>query len=140
MVSSLAYNFFANNDICMVWSMLAELQTPPIVTTDLLYLRFIGDRSIQEKDFGRIQVDRVFEMQKLADNIKIVEDERIKLAIIAANNHYAGFGPGTANVFRNMLGLSDAKWQDRKEGLEQEQQQQYPARDFKQSTLSDFLS
>jgi len=39
-----------------------------------------------------------------------------------------------------MLGLSDAKWQDRKEGLEQEQQQQYPARDFKQSTLSDFLS
>ena len=106
----------------------------------MLYLRFIGDRSIQEKDFGRIQVDRVFEMQKLADNIKTVEDERIKSAIIAANNHYAGFGPGTANVFRNMLGLSDAKWQDRKEGLEQEQQQQYPARDFKQSTLSDFLS
>jgi len=122
MVSSLAYSFFANNDICMVWSMLAELQTPPIVTTDLLYLRFIGDRSIQEKDFGRIQVDRVFEMQKLADNIKTVEDERIKSAIIAANNHYAGFGPGTANVFRNMLGLSDAKWQDRKESLEQEQQ------------------
>jgi len=85
-------------------------------------LRFIGDRSIQEKDFGRIQVDRVFEMQKLADNIKTVEDERIKSAIIAANNHYAGFGPGTANVFRNMLGLSDAKWQDRKESLEQEQQ------------------
>ena len=124
----------------MVWSVLEGLQTPPIVTTDFLYLRFIGDRSIQEKDFGRIQVDRVFEMQKLADNIKTVEDERIKSAIIAANNHYAGFGPGTANVFRNMLGLSDAKWQDRKEGLEQEQQQQYPARDFKQSTLSDFLS
>ncbi|MFZ0224103.1 MAG: DUF72 domain-containing protein, partial [Candidatus Nitrosopolaris sp.] len=28
----LAYNFFANNDICMVWSQLAEIQTPPIVT------------------------------------------------------------------------------------------------------------
>jgi len=92
MVSSLAYSFFANNDICMVWSMLAELQTPPIVTTDLLYLRFIGDRSIQEKDFGRIQVDRVFEMQKLANNIKTVEDERIKLAIIAANNHMLDLG------------------------------------------------
>ena len=79
----------------MVWSMLAELQTPPIVTTDFLYLRFIGDRSIQEKDFGRIHVDRVFEMQKWAGNIKTVEDERIQLAIVAANNHYAGFGPGT---------------------------------------------
>ena len=92
-----------NNDICLVWSQLAELQTPPIITTDFLYLRFIGDRSIQEKDFGRIQIDRVVEMEKWAENIKTVGDERIKLAIIAANNHYAGFGPGTANVFRNML-------------------------------------
>jgi len=49
----LAYNFFANNGICMVWSQLAELKTPPVVTTDFLYLRLIGDRSIQEKDFGR---------------------------------------------------------------------------------------
>ena len=79
----------------MVWSQLAEIQTPPIVTTDFLYLRFIGDRTIQEKDFGRIQIDRVIEMQKWADNIKTIENERIKLAIIAANNHYAGFGPGT---------------------------------------------
>jgi hypothetical protein len=123
----------------MVWSVLDGLQTPSIVTTDFLYLRFIGDRSIQEKDFGRIQIDRVLEMQKWADNIKTAEDERIKLAIIAANNHYAGFGPGTANVFRNMLGIPEATWQDRQE--EQEQQpQQYPSHDSKQSTLSDFLS
>ena len=60
----LAYNFFANNDICLVWSQLAELQTPPVVTTAFLYLRFIGDRSILEKDFGRIQIDRVMEMER----------------------------------------------------------------------------
>ena len=135
----LAYSFFANNDICMVWSVLAELQTPPIVTTDFLYLRFIGDRSIQEKDFGRIQIDRVLEMQKWTDSMKTVEDERIQIAIVAANNHYAGFGPGTANVFRNMLGLSEAKWQDRKEEVEQ-QQEQSAAHDFQQRTLSEFLS
>ena len=34
---------------------MAELQTPPIVTTDFVYLRLIGDRSIDEKDFGNIQ-------------------------------------------------------------------------------------
>ena len=45
----------------------------------------------------------------------------IKLAIIAANNHYAGFGPGTANIFRNMLGLPDAKWEDTGRDLEQEE-------------------
>jgi hypothetical protein len=58
-------------------------------------LLLVIGRTIQEKDFGRMQIDRVLEMQKWADNIKTVEDERIKLAIIAANNHYAGFGPGT---------------------------------------------
>ena len=64
-------------------------------------------------DFGRIQIDRVLEMQKWADNIKTFEDERIRLAIITANSHFAGFGPGTANVFRNMLGLPQAKWEDK---------------------------
>ena len=75
-------------------------------------------------------------MQKWAENIKAIQDERIKLAIIAANNHYAGFGPGTANVFRNMLGLPEAKWEDR--GEEQEQEALGDL-DLKQSTLSDFL-
>jgi hypothetical protein len=56
--------------------------TSPIITTDFLYLRFIGDRSIHEKDFGRIQIDRVLEMQKWADDIKNVQDERVNLAII----------------------------------------------------------
>ena len=84
----------------MVWSVLEGLQTPPIVPTDFLYLRFIGDRSIHEKDFGRIQMDRVVEMQKCGDNIKTVENERIKLAIIAANNHYAGMYVRSFYCFR----------------------------------------
>jgi uncharacterized protein YecE (DUF72 family) len=66
----LTYNFFANNDICLAWSQLAELQTPPVVTTDFLYVRFIGDRSIQEKDFGRIQIDRIAEMTSWLINPK----------------------------------------------------------------------
>jgi uncharacterized protein YecE (DUF72 family) len=127
----------------LVWNQLKEIQTPPIVTTDFVYVRLIGDRSIQEKDFGRIQIDRISEMQKWADNIKnLQEDDRVKQAIIAANNHYAGFGPGTANIFRNMLGLSDAKWKDEKEEEEHEPQQQqlsYSADDFKQNTLPEFL-
>jgi hypothetical protein len=74
-------------------------------------------------------------MQKWADNIKRVEDERIKLAIIAANNHYAGFGPGTANIFRKMLGLSEAKCEEKEEGEEQEEPK--IPHDLKQRTLSD---
>jgi uncharacterized protein YecE (DUF72 family) len=116
----LAYNFFANNDICMVWSQLARMSTPPIVTTDFLYVRFIGDRTIDEKDFGKIQKDRVLEMKRWANEIKNVENKKergrrkeVNLAMIAANNHYAGFGPGTANLFRKMVGLSELSWENR---------------------------
>ena len=38
------------------------MQTPPIVSTDFLYIRFIDDRTIDPKDFGRIQKDRVSEL------------------------------------------------------------------------------
>ena len=78
-------------------------------------------------------------MQKWADNVKNVqEDGRVRQAIIAANNHYAGFGPGTVNIFRNMLGLSEAKWEEKEK--EEDQQMQYQERDSEQRTLSDFLS
>ena len=46
--------------MCMVWSQLANIRTPPIVTTDFPYMRFIGDRTIQEKDFGKIPLDMVW--------------------------------------------------------------------------------
>jgi hypothetical protein len=38
----------------LVWSQLAEIRTPSVVTSDFVYIRFIDDRSIQETDFGRI--------------------------------------------------------------------------------------
>jgi len=43
------------------------------------------------------------------------------LAIVSANNHYAGFGPGPANLFRKMMGLSEVAWgegKNQKEGDE----------------------
>ena len=66
----LAYNFFADNDLCLVWSQLAKIRTPPIVTTDFLYVRFIGDRSIDEKDFGKIQIGQNFRNEQLGGTNK----------------------------------------------------------------------
>jgi uncharacterized protein YecE (DUF72 family) len=143
----LAYNFFADNKICLVWSQLAGLRTPPIVTTDFLYVRFIGDRTIDEKDFGKIQKDRVSEMKKWARRVKRVQEEnkqQLNLAIVSSNNHYAGFGPGTANMFRKMVGLSELSWQYKM--LEQQQQTDAnnssstpKSYDNEQSRLTDFL-
>ncbi len=90
----LAYNFFADNEICMVWSQLARIRTPPIVTTGFLYVRFIWDRSIDEKTLEKFK-DRISEMSNWADELKKVEKEKekkrgrkkVSLAMIAANNH-----------------------------------------------------
>jgi hypothetical protein len=41
--------------------------------------------------------------------------KEVSLAMIAANNLYAGFGPGTANLFRKMVGLSELSWEDQQQ-------------------------
>lgn len=105
------YDYLRENDICLVWSQLAELQTPPVVTTDFTYLRLIGDRSIPDSDFGKLQKDRVQEMQYWANEMNKMRDNKaLKSGVVAANNHYAGFGPGTANIFRKMIGMPEAIW------------------------------
>ena len=66
----------------------------------------------------------------------------INLAIVSANNHYAGFGPGTANIFRKMVGLPEATWsreEDDKSYLHSSNNIQQH-HNSKQSTLSDFTT
>ena len=144
----LAYNFFKNNNMSLVWSQLADIRTPPIVTSDFVYVRLIGDRSIQEKDFGTIQIDRIKEMKKVARNFRKNSDGNnlsgVKFSIVAANNHYAGFGPGTVNIFRQLLGLEELKWGDEyvsKNDLEKGDDPNLKNRVInpKQTSLSDFL-
>jgi uncharacterized protein YecE (DUF72 family) len=150
----LAYNFFTDNNICMVWSQLAELRTPPIATTDFLYVRFIGDRSINEKDFGKVQKDRVMEMKKWSGKLKrVIKEEEgrgrggrrrsINFAIVSANNHYAGFGPETANSFRKMIGLPEVTWGNKNYNDEKKEKPHLAGNNIsdypKQSTISDFI-
>jgi hypothetical protein len=71
-------------------------------------------------------------MKQWPDEIKKVGTGRIRgkrkevnLAMIAANNHYAGFGPDTANMFRKMVGLS-LSWADQQQIQKQLQLRQKP--------------
>jgi uncharacterized protein YecE (DUF72 family) len=144
--SDLAYNFFLNNNICMVWNQLDTIQSPPIVTSDFVYLRLIGDRSIKETDFGEIQNDREQEMKYWTRKFKAVrENEKdVKAGIVAANNHYAGFGAATANMFRVMNDLPSAEWGTQKEidydTVFQNSDEQTSYRKAKQKTLLDYPS
>jgi uncharacterized protein YecE (DUF72 family) len=108
------YKLLSDNNICLAWSQLDSIQTPPELTSDFVYLRFIGDRSIDQKDFGRIQKDRLKELRLWSHSLSRVKD-KAKYAIVAANNHYAGFGPATANSFRKMVGLKEVVWEEIKQ-------------------------
>jgi uncharacterized protein YecE (DUF72 family) len=108
------YNLLSDNNICLAWSQLDTTQTPPELTSDFLYLRLIGDRSIDESDFGMVQKDRLREMQRWSVEVNRLADN-VKFAIIAANNHYAGFGPATANSFRKMVGSKEVEWEEMKQ-------------------------
>jgi len=66
------------------------------------------------------------------------ENMNINLAIVAANNHYAGFGSGTANTFRKMLDLPEVTWNDI-EVSKTEDIGILSDDNTKQSSLSDFL-
>jgi uncharacterized protein YecE (DUF72 family) len=107
--NELFYNVLKERNYCLVWSQQDILITPPISTTDFVYLRLIGDRSINERDFGKINKDRTKEMQLWINKLKNIKtnEKSIKNAIISANNHYAGFGPMTAKLFSEMMNLKD---------------------------------
>jgi len=143
--NDLAYNFFKKNNICLVWNQLDIVRTPPVVTTDFTYIRFIGDRSISEKDFGTIQRDRANEMVNWANRLKEVEQHErdVESAMVAANNHYASFGPETTNMFREMLGLKRVEWGDDKDisrKVEFEEVKNHKVASLKQTSLSDYFS
>jgi uncharacterized protein YecE (DUF72 family) len=109
--NELFYNYLKEKNYCLVWSQQDVLVTPPTVTTDFVYLRLIGDRSIDERDFGQIKKDRTKEMQLWTNILKDIQknEKNVKtaIAIVAANNHYAGFGPMTTKLFANMLNLEN---------------------------------
>lgn len=112
------YKLLSKHNICLVWSQLDTIQTPPPaaaeLTSDFIYLRFIWDRSIDEKDFGRVQKDRLKELTKWAEQVNKLKN-KARFAIMAANNHFAGFGPATANSFRRMIGLNEVVWEEMKQ-------------------------
>jgi uncharacterized protein YecE (DUF72 family) len=118
------------------------IHTSAVVTSDFVYLRFIGDRSIGEKDFGTILKDRAEEMSGWANRLKEGQEHehQVKAAMVAANDHYAGYGPETSNIFREMLGLE--RWGDEKEmsrKVDFEEVKDHRQRTMKQTSLSDFI-
>lgn len=110
-----SYELLREHGITMVWNEVQRLETPPVLTTRNVYLRLIGDRSIMEADFGRIQKDRSPEIGKWARRIA-EEKYNLDHVFSGMNNHFQGFGPATVNLVRKELGLDTVDWSSVKPG------------------------
>ena len=125
------YDFLRENEISLVWSVRDKLQSPLVITSDQLYIRFIGDRSISEKDFGKTVKDRRNELLEYVKNVRTTQDQNpnIRETLIAFNNHYAGFGPQSVNDFLKLMNMSEVDWKSELERY---------GNNMDQSSLSDF--
>lgn len=106
------YSLLEDLGMTLVWSELPYVEAPYRVTTSTVYLRLIGDRSIREGDFGRVQKDRTAEMVKWSERLSEVQPS-IRRGYVFANNHFAGFSPATVNQFMELMGRNPMEWKGR---------------------------
>ncbi len=74
------------------------------ITADFTYVRWLGDRKgIEErtKTWDKIIVDRSSDLAEWVRLLKRVQKRRIQI-LAFANNHYAGHGPATLEMFRQI--------------------------------------
>lgn len=133
------YNLLKENNISLVWSIKDALSSPSIVTSDQIYLRFIGDRSISEMDFGKIVKDRRKDMLEYVKKVRETQNQNSDITdvLIAFNNHFAGFGPQSVNDFLELMNMSEIDW---KTELERYENNSGQSDGRNQSSLSDFTN
>jgi uncharacterized protein YecE (DUF72 family) len=101
------YKMLEKSNVSLVWSENQYASTPPEATSDVAYVRMVGDRSIT--DFSKTQRDQGEVMRKWYDALE-EKSSLFKQGFIFFNNHFAGFGPGSVNEFRRLAGLAELDW------------------------------
>jgi uncharacterized protein YecE (DUF72 family) len=108
-----SYKFLSENNLCLVWNEVEGVTNPAQLTTDFVYLRLVGDRSIPENEFGTIRKDRTELITSWANKIKSIKNTAF--GILMVNNHFEGFAPETTNKLRLALGLDKVIWYDKQQ-------------------------
>jgi len=81
-----------------------------VLTTDFAYIRWLGDRKgIEEKTkrWDRLIIDRTRDMTRWIPNIRRIIDGGTTVYGYF-NNHFAGYGVGSARLFRDAWGGTEA--------------------------------
>jgi uncharacterized protein YecE (DUF72 family) len=80
------------------------------VTADFTYIRWLGDRKGIEmltKVWDKTIIDRSSEMQEWVKYCRQIQRRGVTIYAFA-NNHYAGHGPGTVALFKQLYGITDS--------------------------------
>ncbi len=89
----------------LVWTVYPGLEPPFWVPGEFLYARFVGDRALTT--FDRIQRDGRPTMEAMRARLES-EGAAARDAFLLVNNHFMGFGPGTAELLQRVLGVPPA--------------------------------
>ena len=108
-----ALKYFRQKKHCLVWNVVKGINNPMPITSNYIYVRLIGDRSILDNQFGKIRKDKSELIEKWAQKLDGISD--IPLAMVMANNHFEGFGPATANSLGKNLGMRELLWEGKKQ-------------------------
>jgi uncharacterized protein YecE (DUF72 family) len=103
------YALLRSKRVCFVWSVNEYLEEmPKEVTTNLIYLRFLGEFG-KLKKLNKIQIDRSELLREWWNNLSEVLS-KIDRAYVLVSNHFAGYAPETVNQFRALAGLEKVNW------------------------------
>ena len=89
----------------LIWSVYPGVHPPYRATADFLYARFVGDRALTT--FDRIQRDATPAMEEMKRRFED-EGRSARDVFVLLNNHFMGFGPGTAQRMQEVLGVPKA--------------------------------
>jgi len=81
-----AITYLKEHKHCLVWNVVAGVNNPMPITSDYLYIRLIGDRSIPDSEFSKVSKNKSELINQWAKKLHEIKD--IPLAMVMTNNHF----------------------------------------------------
>lgn len=97
------YDLLSGSGITLVWSDLGHLRTPPVVTSDALYLRLFGDRELPEP-YDRKRRDATATLAEWAERVREAAP-RVERVDILLSKFLEGYAPASAATMSELLDL-----------------------------------
>jgi uncharacterized protein YecE (DUF72 family) len=105
------WDLLRKHGACVAWTEWRELPRVTEITSDFLYLRWLGDRREIER-YDRVQIDRDDSFRSWEADVMSALG-RVREVYGYFNNHWAGHSPASANEMKRRLGLTAVEAKDR---------------------------